>query len=159
MGRMVMCESVGKEKGGQGCGCPVKGSQHRGGWDLESDLAVSFLMVKPPSQSHLTTKRTMSRFDPKDESERLDGERGQSAHHHSCSSSLACPRLVPFCLSTVIMYRWSIHMTNRGARRIIEETRRTDTHHFSSAVALGETAPQFHQESLLWTCVKRVFTS
>ena len=34
----------------------------------------------------------MSRFDPKDESERSDGERGRSARRHSRSSSLAGPR-------------------------------------------------------------------
>ena len=37
-------------------------------------------------------QKTVSRFDPKDESERSDGERGRSARRHSRSSSLAGPR-------------------------------------------------------------------
>ena len=59
---------------------------------------------------------------------------------------------IPVCAKCAVMKFW-------GAHRIIVETRWTDTHRPASAVALGETAPQFHQESLLWTCVKRVFTS
>ena len=90
LGRMVMCESVGQGKRAtswlSGEGEPTlrrMGPEKQSGHEFPHGQTA--LLVPSDNQ------KTVSRFNPRDESESLDGERGQSACHHSCSLSLAGP--------------------------------------------------------------------